>query len=168
VDNDIQWIDIKKEKQSITNLKKMITQLEILIKSNQNILSIKDKKNLESSLNIFQNLIDYKKKLVSKKQNYDKKIEKLKTNILNTLCSYDKKQQLAFILAANINTFDIFIKTLEDAKDYFAERGAQKLLQHNISVEEYFSKIEYFLNNLGENEHRFQMEYENRISVLGL
>jgi len=162
-------VSIKDEKKSISYIKKSSTQIEYLLKTEQEKLSLKDQKTLQTTLEVLDRLINKKKMTINKKEKYDRKILKTQEQLKNVLAEYDEKTQLSLILAKSISIFDIFVKTLDDAREEFILISAPYLVSNSLTAEEYITKLQSSLSDTtAKNYESYQREYDKRLKELNL
>ena len=106
---------------------------------------------------------------INKKEKYDRKILKTKEQLNNVLLEYDEKTQLSLILAKSVSIFDIFIKTLDDAREEFILISAPYLVSDSLTAEEYITKLKSSLSDTtAKNYESYQREYDKRLKELDL
>jgi len=116
-----------------------------------------------------ERLVNKKKTLINEKERYDKKTVKIKKQLKKVLLQYDEKTQLSFILAKVVSMFDIFVKTLDDAREEFISISAPYLIDNALTAEEYIAKIQSSLSDTtAKNYASYQQEYDKCIKELNL
>jgi len=168
-EKNMQRVSLEDEKKSISYIKKSSTQIDHLLKIEQEYLSLKDQKTLQTTLEALERLVNKKSALINKKEKYDKKILKIKEQLKKVLLQYDEKTQLSLILAKNRNTFDMFVKTLDEAREEFVYISAPYLEQYSLTAEEYISKLQNSLSDTtAKNYNLYTLEYEKCLKKLDL
>jgi len=168
-EKNMQRVSLEDEKKSISYIKKSSTQIAHLLKMEEEYLSLKDQKTLETTLEALDRLVNKKRTLINNKEKYDRKITKTKEQLKKVLLQYDEKTQLSLILAKNRNIFDMFVKTLDDAREEFVYISAPYLEQYSLTAEKYIEKIQNTLSDTtAKNYDLYAFEYEKWVKELEL
>ena len=167
-DIELSRIDINELHRSISNIKKIITQLETISKQETALLSLKDTSILSKTPEALQRIIKKKSTLIKKKEVYDRKILKIHKQLQNELDKLNDKEKLSTILLQSINTFTLGTSTLREGIQEFIEIAAKRIESKNISVEEYLTRVHASLDQTHANYPKYLETYNQKVIELNL
>ena len=167
-DTELSRIDIDELHRSISNIKKIVTQLETISKQEAALLSLKDTSILSKTPEALQRIIKKKSVLIKKKEVYDRKILKIHKQLQSELDKLSDKEKLSTILLQSINTFTLGTSTLREGIQEFIEIAAKRIESKNISVEEYLTRVHASLNKTHANYPQYFETYNQKVIELNL
>jgi len=167
-DIELSRIDTDELHRSISNIKKVITQLETISKQEVDLLSLKDSSILSKTAESLQHIIKKKSVLIKKKEVYARKVLKFQKQLQNELDKLNDKEKLSTILLQNINTFTFGTSTLHEGIREFIEIAAKRIESSNISVEEYLTRVHASLDTTHKNYPKYLEVYNKKVSELNL
>ena len=167
-DIELSRIDTDELHRSISNIKKVITQLETISKQEADTLSLKDTSILSKTPEALLRIIKKKAALIKKKEVYDRKVLKIQKQLLSELDKLNDREKLSIILLQRVNTFTLGTSTLQEGIQEFIEIAAKRIEQNNISVEEYFASLHASLDTTHANYPKYLETFNQKVSELHL
>ena len=168
-DSNISLIDTDELQNSISNLKKLITQIEKTVNQDSVLISIKDANTLEKSQTVLEKLIKKKTAIINKRVAYDKKVAKARQQLFNEIKILSDKEKLSFVLAHNFNAFSLGTHSLKEALDEFLDIAAKEIVKASIKPREYLQRFnKEHINKDNPNYQRYLEIYNQKVQELNL
>ena len=134
-------IDISYEQTEIATIKKLKSQMENLILRNKNLLSVSEYNRLSKTVDTLSSLEKKKSALIKKRQAYDEKLAKFTSKLQEEMENLNQKEQLAVILAYNLNTFAFGTDTFKKGIEEFLFNAPKAILQRKTTPKRFIKQL---------------------------